>query len=354
MADQEHLKILRQGVKAFNAWRKDNPTIKPNFEGALLKETDLSEANFNGAYFSDCDLSAANLKSAILSNASFGAANLEGANLEWADLEGASFFYAKLRQANFAGAYLTETNLSNPDLEGANFEGVFLHEVVFNNVDLSVVDGLRISHHRGPSCIDHRTLTKSKGVPIEFWHGCGLSDWQVEAAKLYQPGLTQSDVHDIGYELIRLRADQPIQLFSPFISYSSQDDKFARQLYNGLQKSGVRCWFAPEDMKIGDRIRRRIDEVIHVHDKLLLVLSEHSVTSQWVEKEVETAFEKESETGNTVLIPIKIDDAVDGIKTGWAADIRRTRHIGDFSRWGDNDAYRVSFRRLLRNLRAMP
>jgi len=36
----------------------------------------------------------------------------------------------------------------------------------------------------------------------------------------------------------------------------------------------------------------------------------------------------------------------------WAADIRRIRHIGDFSRWKDHDAYQQSFERLLRDLKA--
>ena len=39
-------------------------------------------------------------------------------------------------------------------------------------------------------------------------------------------------------------------------------------------------------MKIGDKIRLRIDESIRIHDELLLVLSENSVASQWVEHEV--------------------------------------------------------------------
>jgi hypothetical protein len=36
----------------------------------------------------------------------------------------------------------------------------------------------------------------------------------------------------------------------------------------------------------------------------------------------------------------------------WAADILRTRHIGDFSRWKDHDAYQQAFERLLRDLKA--
>ena len=92
---------------------------------------------------------------------------------------------------------------------------------------------------------------------------------------------------------------------------------------------------------------------------MLLVLSEHSVNSKWVEKEVETAFDKETpdhfdkETpDHTVLFPIRLDDAVMKTDRAWAADIRRTRHIGDFSRWKDHDAYQKAFDRLLRDLKA--
>ncbi len=70
-----------------------------------------------------------------------------------------------------------------------------------------------------------------------------------------------------------------------FISYSSKNQAFAERLYNELQGKGVRCWYAPEDLKIGERIRVGIDEAIRVHDKLLLVLSKHSVASDWVEKD---------------------------------------------------------------------
>jgi hypothetical protein len=36
----------------------------------------------------------------------------------------------------------------------------------------------------------------------------------------------------------------------------------------------------------------------------------------------------------------------------WAADIRRSRHIGDFTGWQTHSAYQKAFERLLRDLRA--
>jgi len=142
------------------------------------------------------------------------------------------------------------------------------------------------------------------------------------------------------------------QYYTCFMSYSSKDQAFAERLRDDLQGAGVRCWFAPEDMKIGDRIRPTIEQSIRSYDKLLIVLSEHSIDSDWVEKEVETAFEEERKRKTTILFPIRLDSAVMDTDPAWAADIRRTRHIGDFTNWKDHDAYQKAFDRLLRDLKA--
>lgn len=139
-----------------------------------------------------------------------------------------------------------------------------------------------------------------------------------------------------------------------FISNSSKDQEFAERLYSDLQSNGIRCWFAPKDLKSGERFRTTIDETIQVTDKLLLVLSESSIKSQWVEKEVETALEREVELQKIILLPIRVDDAVININTGWPADIRRTRHIGDFTNWKHHDSYRQAFDRLLQELKTKP
>src|SRR5262245_22824792 len=62
-----------------------------------------------------------------------------------------------------------------------------------------------------------------------------------------------------------------------------------------------------------------------------------------VQKEVETAFEKEEKGNSLVLFPIRLDDVVMQIDVGWAADIRRQRHIGDFTRWKEHDMYQKAF-----------
>ena len=117
-----------------------------------------------------------------------------------------------------------------------------------------------------------------------------------------------------------------------------------------MQEEGVRCWFAPEDMDIGDKIKHRIDESIRLYEKLLLVLSEHSITSSWVEYEVERALKKEPQGIQNVLYPVRVDQAILTCTTDWARDIKETRHIGNFETWTDPVAYEASFNRLLRAL----
>jgi hypothetical protein len=172
----------------------------------------------------------------------------------------------------------------------------------------------------------------------------------IEYAKLAATGFTPEQVTAITDRIHELFLGSGDKYFSCFISYGSKDGEFARGLRDDLQNNGVRCWFAPEDLEIGDKFRGRIDDAIRIHDKLLIVLSENSIRSSWVEKEVNTALEKERKSGGIVLFPIQLDDGVMNTDQAWAAELRRTRHIGDFSIWRDKESYQKAFDRLLRDL----
>ena len=164
---------------------------------------------------------------------------------------------------------------------------------------------------------------------MQFLRGVGLPDRLID----YLPSLL----------------DQAIQHYSCFISYSTKDQDFAERLHADLQNKGVRCWFAPHDLRIGDKILDEIDAAIRLRDKVLLILSEHSIKSDWVEDEVTEGFEEERKRGQIVLFPVRLDQTVMKTNEAWAAKLR-ARNIGDFGRWKDHDAYKRSFERVLRDL----
>jgi len=336
----EHLQILKQGVKAWHQWRRENRHIQPKLGGASLERAFLDHPDGRAAFLERAFLDNPDLTGAFLGGANLSGANLTGAFLADADLRRANLSKAHLFGAYLGGSDLSHTTLADADLRRANLTGVTfiradlsrasLSETVFGDTDLTDVRGLETCDHRGPSTLDHRTLANSGPLPLAFLRGCGLPEALID----YLPSLL----------------NEPFQFYSCFISYASKDHAFAERLHAALQNKGVRCWFAPEDMKIGDRLRLRIDETIRVYDKLLLVLSKTSVSSQWVEQEVETALAREREQGTTILFPVRIDNTVMAQQTGWPALIHRTRHVGDFRRWKTHDVYQQAFDRLLQDL----
>ena len=338
MANQEQLnRLLEQGVQGWNKWREENPDVQIDLRDATLSGVQLIRAHLTFATLSGADLSGAilidaNLNGADLSGVTLSGATLSGATLIDANLIDANLIDADLRSADLRGANIISATLSGVDLSDATLGFGY---TVFGNVDLSTVKGLETVHHYGPSTIGIDTIIRSQGkIPEIFLRRAGVPNSIIEAI----PSLIGSL--------------EPIQYYSCFISYSSKDEAFANRLYADLQSNNVRCWFAPEDLKWGERIRTGIDEAIRLHDKLLLVLSKSSVASGWVEREVKTALAKERKEKCAVLFPVRVDKAVFESPFDWATEIRHERNIGDFTGWKNHDDYEKAFARLLRDLKA--
>src|SRR5262249_26973615 len=157
------------------------------------------------------------------------------------------------------------------------------------------------------------TILRSEGdIPEVFLRGAGLDDTFLS--------------------YVLSLAKKPIQYYSCFLSYSNKDQDVVDRLYADPQSGNVRCWYARHELKPGDYYRYRIDESIRVYDKLVLVLSEHSIKSQWVEEEVEAALKREESMDMTeqVLFPLRLDDAAMRSERSWIKSLRYHRHIADF------------------------
>ena len=391
MADQRQVERLTRSIEEWNRWRLQHPATRPdlsnaNFSstnlsnanlsnvflnsanlsrailsganlnqaslaGAILNEADLNKAILGGAHLNGVSLNTAALNGADLNGAILNGADLTGADLRETDLRGADLRSTNLRSANitgvdlngvrFNGANLSNTNLSNTKLHYADLSDAILHNTDLSqaiigwthlgNLDLCSIKGLETTVHEGPSYISTSTLERSRGnIPKAFLRGAGLNDAFIE----YLPSLITS----------------PIQYHSLFLSYSHHDQAFTKHLYTDLQNKGIRCWFAPHDLRPGAPIVRGIEEAIHVHEKLLLILSHHAVSSPWVQQEVEAALYKEVTTGQEILFPIRLDNTVLESDTMWAKRLRQ-RHIGDFTGWQNDNAYQETLSTLLRHLK---
>jgi hypothetical protein len=388
MANEEHLARLKQGVAAWNAWRRENREIRPDLTGADLSEADLTEADLIGpilptvlktylireadparalrTYLTGVNLSGADLTKALktylttrvdltgtdltradLTKALLIQADLRGANLDQADLGGADLSKADLTRALLTGASLRgvclfranlhEAWLSGADLSEADLTGVFIGATTFGGVDLRTVRGRDTLKHFGPSTIGIDTVYRSHGnLPEVFLRGAGVPDDMIT----YMKSL-------VGHP-------------SCFISYSSKDQEFAERLHADLQHKGVRCWYAPKDIRGGRKVHEQIDQAIRRHERLLLILSTYSMQSEWVKTEIAQARQREVLEKRQMLFPVRLVsfealrdwqcfDADTGKDS--AREIREY-FIPDFSNWKNHDAYQVVFQRLLRDLKA--
>ncbi len=412
MANPDHLATLAKGVKAWNAWRRARPKIDPDLSeatlndqdlsGINLRKTDLERAQMEDARLADADLSDANLTGANLKYAKFERSNLcaanfckasirdaafvwtnaRGANFAKADLSGADlsrFFQldgavfagarligadlsdARLRGVNLGGAALQRADLSDSDLsnailtganlagtdltgallDGADLTGARVGHTVFEDNDLSKVAGLEDVYHEGPSTIGIGTIYRSKGnIPEPFLVGAGVPEDFIT----YMKSLTGT----------------AIEFYSCFISYSTKDQDFAERLHADLRSMHVRCWFAPHDIQSGKKLHEQIDEAIRLHDKLLLILSPHSMESEWVKTEIAKARKREVRDQRRVLFPIRLApfetlrdwECFDADTGKDSAREIREYFIPDFSNWKNHDSYQEAFQRLITDLKA--
>jgi TolB-like protein/Tfp pilus assembly protein PilF len=89
-----------------------------------------------------------------------------------------------------------------------------------------------------------------------------------------------------------------------FLSYASADAEVAKQVCARLETSGLRIWMAPRDVPAGAHYADALVRAINASRSLLLILSENSVDSAHVSKEVERASSKRKP-----IVAIRLDAA---------------------------------------------
>jgi uncharacterized protein YjbI with pentapeptide repeats len=183
VADPRHLGKLKEGVGAWNAWRRDSP-----------EKLDLSGANLSDARLAGINLSETNLGRAYLSSADLSKSDLRGADLSGADLVSANLSRAILRETKLDRANLYFANLSESDLERAKLRRANLPKAKLNSVNLKSADASRAN-------LDHANLSGAdlRGAELSGANldGANLRNADLRETHLRNASLYKADLGDI-------------------------------------------------------------------------------------------------------------------------------------------------------------
>ena len=90
-----------------------------------------------------------------------------------------------------------------------------------------------------------------------------------------------------------------------FISHASEDkDAIARPLYDELIRKGVSVWFDEAVIKLGDSLRRKIDDGLARCRYGVVILSQHFLSKEWPQRELDGLVARETASGEKAILPI--------------------------------------------------
>jgi len=94
---------------------------------------------------------------------------------------------------------------------------------------------------------------------------------------------------------------------SIFLSHNSKDKPWVRKLADRLTSDGVVVWIDEAELSIGDSLIEKIAEGIQEMRFVAAVISNNSIGSSWVQKELSLAMSKEIKGRQVTVLPLLIE-----------------------------------------------
>lgn len=88
--------------------------------------------------------------------------------------------------------------------------------------------------------------------------------------------------------------------YEAFLSYAGEDSKFATELVGGLKTRGLRIWYAPLNLKVGDKLLDSIEEGMRISSSGILLISRDYLNKGWTNYEMDTLIRQNIEKSKKI------------------------------------------------------
>ena len=135
-----------------------------------------------------------------------------------------------------------------------------------------------------------------------------LLEWANSLGGL-QANLIAEDLVDAAEHQKEERHREEKQRRIAFLSHTSLDKPFMRQLATDLTANGVGVWLDEQRIRVGESIPEKVAQGLAGSDFFLIGVSEQSTKSEWVKKELNNALVSEVQRRKVHILPLKLDGA---------------------------------------------
>ena len=163
---------------------------------------------------------------------------------------------------------------------------------------MALGEELQDAMRKAATVAGEKNYDKSAIAPLVSWANTEKAlDLSLRVEVLVNEAVAAKEIRHVQHQQQRIA----------FISHSSKDKPFVRKLAADLVASGVKVWIDEQRILVGDSIPEKIAQGLAESDFFLIVVSQNSVASAWVQKELSSALVHEIERRKVTVLPIRLD-----------------------------------------------
>ena len=137
-------------------------------------------------------------------------------------------------------------------------------------------------------------------------------DWREQATSLGAEGLSLT--WEVAKRYLSQLPDEESRAWDAFVCYASEDrEAVARPLATFLSDLGLRVWYDEMELRVGDRLRRKVDAGLARCEYGVVILSESFFGKHYPESELDGLAQREQD-GRDLILPVWHDVDVEIVR----------------------------------------